>query len=212
MKRLLTIILATLFFTSGTYAQQTQINSAASKYRAANTLTADVRQTRHNAAMTKDDVCNGHLYYKKTVGVSMVFTDTKQMLLMAGDTFTMVSAGKQSTTKANGKGNNPFEVLSDVLGNLLANGDFNNLTKMADVKANTQGNTCTLTVTPVVSDPKMKRRMMYTSCVVTIDLKAGELRTVRINERGENYTQYDFSGFVFNANVSGKVFDPQTVM
>ena len=53
---------------------------------------------------------------------------------------------------------------------------------------------------------------MFTSCVAVIDLKAAELRSLRINEQGENYTQYDFSNYVFDAEVSSSVFDIQTVM
>ncbi|MCD7714356.1 MAG: outer membrane lipoprotein carrier protein LolA [Prevotella sp.] len=211
MKRIFTLLLALLLIATGASAQQTEIRKAAKKYKAASTLTADVKLTRHNAAITKDAVSDGHFYYKKPNSLSMVFA-SKEMLLATGDTFTMVKGGKQSTTKANGKGNNPFEVLSDVFRNLLSSDDYSKLTDMADVKMKTQGNTCTITITPNITDPKLKRRMAYTSCTATIDLKAGELRTLRINEKGENYSQYDFSNYVFNGDVSSKVFDTKIVL
>ena len=47
---------------------------------------------------------------------------------------------------------------------------------------------------------------MFTSFVVTIDQKAGELRSLRMNEKGKNYTQYDFSNFQLNAPVNDSVF------
>ena len=54
--------------------------------------------------------------------------------------------------------------------------------------------------------------MMYTSCIVIVDLKAAELRSVRIYERGENYTQYDFSNYIINAEIDTNAFDIQAVM
>ncbi len=212
MKRFFTLFLAVVLISMGVSAQQTDIQKAAKRYKAANTLTADVTLTRHNAALTKDAVSEGHFYYKKPSSLSMVFKTSKEMLLAMGDTYTMVKGGKQSTTKADGKGNNPFEALSDVFRNLLSSDDYTHLTDMADVNMKTQGNTCTITITPNVTDPKLKRKMMYSSCAVTIDLKAGELRTLRINERGENFSQYDFSNYVFDGKVDNGVFDAKIVM
>ncbi len=212
MKRIFTLFLTVVLVCIGASAQQTDISNAAKKYKSANTLTTHVKQTRHNAAITKDAVSEGNFYYKKPNSVSMVFKDSKEMLLATGDTYTMVKSGKQHVAKADGKGDNPFEVLGDILRNLLSGKDDSKLTSMADVKMKTQGNTCTLTITPNVTDAKLKRKMMYTSCILTIDLKAGEVRTLRINEKGENYTQYDFSNYVFNGDVSSTVFDPKIVM
>ena len=96
--------------------------------------------------------------------------------------------------------------------NLLSADDDAKLTDMADVRLEMQGQTCTITITPIATGAKAKRRSMFTSCIVTIDLKAAELRSLRINEQGENYTQYDFSNYVFDAEVSSSVFDTRTVM
>ncbi len=212
MKRIFALILTAVLVCMGASAQQTEIRKAAKRYKTANTLTTRVTQTRHNAALTKDVVTEGNFYYKKSNGESMVFKKTGEMLLASGDNFTMVKNGKQHVAKANGKGDNPFEVLRDVFSNLISDEGNSKLTNMADVKLKTQGNTCTLTITPNVTDAKAKRKMMYTSCIATIDLKAGELRSLRINEKGENYTQYDFSNYVFNADVSSNVFDTKIVM
>ncbi len=212
MKKPFALFLAAALACAGASAQQADIRQAAERYKAANTLTAKVRQTRHNAALTDDVVADGHFYYKKPNSESMVFEESGEMLLATDNTFVMVRNGKQRIAKAEGKGNNPFETLRDVFRNLLAAGDGSRLTDMADVTLKTQGSTYTITIAPAVTDPKMKRKMMFTSCIVTIDLKAGELRSVRINEQGENYTQYDFSDYVFDAAVSDQAFDPQAVM
>lgn len=204
--------MAVVLACTGISAQRTDLRKLAERYKTAKTLTADVKQTRHNVALTKDVVTNGHFYYKKPNTQSMVFKDSKEMLLATGNTFVMVKNGKQYTAKAKGKGNNPFEILQDVFRNLLSADENAVLTDMADVKLKKIGNACTITITPVVADSKAKRKMAFVSCVAIIDLKAAELRSLCINERRGNYTQYDFSNYVFNAEVSSSAFDTQTVM
>lgn len=49
------------------------------------------------------------------------------------------------------------------------------------------------------------------SCVVTIDLKSAEIRTLCIHERAGNYTQYDFSNYVLNKEISNSMFNTQIV-
>lgn len=212
MKRLFTLFITVVLVCTGISAQRTELRKFAERYKAANTLTTNVKQTRHNVALTKDAVTNGRFYYKKPNNQSMVFKDTKEMLLATGNTFVMVKKGKQYTAKAKAKGGNPFEILRDVFVNLLSTNDNAALTDMADVKLNKKGNTCTITITPAVAGNKAKRKAMFTSCVATIDLKAAELRTLRINEQRGNYTQYDFSNYVFNAEVSNSVFSTKAVM
>ena len=212
MKRILTLFIAVVFACIGIHAQQAELRKAAiNRYKNASTLTAHVTLTRHNAALTQDAVTKGYFYYKKPNSESMVFKNTKDMLLAVGNTYTMVKGGKQRVTKANGTGNNPFEVLRDIFTNLFTADSNAKLTNMATVKMQKQGHTCTMTIMPNVANAKAKRRMMYTSCVVTIDMKSAEIHSLRINERGGNYTQYDFSNYVINADVNNNVFSTQIV-
>ncbi|MCD8298098.1 MAG: outer membrane lipoprotein carrier protein LolA, partial [Prevotella sp.] len=76
MKRIFTLFLIAVLVCTGISAQQTDISKAAKKYKSANTLTARVKQTRHNAAITKDALSDGYFYYKKPNSVSMVFKDS----------------------------------------------------------------------------------------------------------------------------------------
>lgn len=212
MKRLFTLFITALFVCTGISAQRADIRKAAERYMKANTLITNIKQTKHNAALTKDVVTDGHFYYKKPNNLSMVFKESGEMLIAVGNTFIMVKDGKQHVAKAKGKGNNPFEILQDVFRNLLSADNDALLTGMADVKLETQGNIGTITITPTATGARAKRRSIFTSCIATIDLKVAELRSLRINEQGENYTQYDFSNYVFDAEISSSVFDTQTVM
>ena len=212
MKRLLLLLAAILLFGLDIHAQQAELKRAAlNRYKNVSTLVAQVKMTRHNAALTQDVVSRGYFYYKKPHTESMVFKTTKDMLLAEGNTYTMVKGGKQRVTKANGTGNNPFEVLRDVFTHLFVAEGNGQLTHMATVKLQKQGNTCTMTILPLVKDNKTKRRMMYTSCVVTIDMKSAEIRTLCIHERAGNYTQYDFSNYVLNKEISNSMFNTQIV-
>jgi outer membrane lipoprotein-sorting protein len=64
----------------------------------------------------------------------------------------------------------------------------------------------------VFKDAKAKKRAMFSSCVATVDLKSAELRKLRINEKGSNYTQYDFSNYQLNADFSASVFETNSVL
>jgi outer membrane lipoprotein-sorting protein len=212
MKRLFTLLILSVLVCTSISAQRTDFRKFAERYKTVNTLIAKVRQTRHNEALTKDIVTNGHFYYRKPGNYSMVFRESEEMLIASGNSFIMVRDGKQHVAKAKGKGNNPFEIIQDVFRKLLSADRDANLSDMADVKLEIQDHVCTITIKPIVTNTKVKRRSMFTSCIASVDLKAIELCSLRINERGENYTQYDFSNYVFDAEVSDNVFDSQTMM
>ena len=59
-----------------------------------------------------------------------------------------------------------------------------------------------LTIKPEAGDKKM----MFTSFVLTIDTRAQELRSIRMTQKGSNYTEYKFSNYKLKAAVDDKVF------
>lgn len=186
-------------------AQQTELCKAVtSHYNGLNSFSATVKLTRHNVAITNDDVTKGHYYWKRPNQQSMVFPDTKEMLLATGTAYTMVKGGKQRTVKAKAMGNNPFEILTDIFTHMMS-GDAKTLTNQANVSVAKQGTSFLLTVTPETTDAKAKKRLMFTSFTVLID-NAGNMTRLHINERGGNYSQYDFSAYSLNANINSKIF------
>ncbi|WP_418697818.1 LolA family protein [Bacteroides sp.] len=207
MKKLFILFITALFSCVPLLAQDAGMQKAVDRYKNMNTLTATVIQTKHNAAVTQDVASRGYFYFKKPARMCMTFNEGSETLLMDDNTFTMVTDGKKSVAK--GKGNNQFESLLAVFKNITAGEDAAvDLSDMADVEMTKHDNICTLTVIPIVSDEKAKRKMMFTSFVLTIDLKSSELKSLRMNEKGKNYTQYDFSNYVFNGTVSDSVFNP----
>jgi hypothetical protein len=134
------------------------------------------------------------------------FNEGKDMLLMKNQQFTMVRDGKANTL--NGKGNSQLEALKTLLSNFSAGQESEvALDDLADVDVERSGNTVTMTVVPRIADAKAKKKMMYQSFVVVLDTKAGELKSIRLNENGSNYTLYEFGKFTVDAPVSDSVFN-----
>lgn len=206
MKQIFSLLLVVLVSSVSLFAQDAEMmQRAMERYKNMNSLTADVTQTKHNSMVAKDLVSQGNFYFKKPNKMCMTFNNGADMMLMNGDTFSIVKDGVKNT--ANGGGNEQLQALKTILKNFSAGQDSDiDLSDIADVDMTKKGNLMVMTVTPIITDPKAKRKMMFTSFVVTIDQKAGELKSLRMNEKGQNYTQYDFSNFKLNAPVSDGVF------
>lgn len=213
MKKILTVlfglVLAASPLTPGLTSVQAQdadiMQKAQERFKNMETLEADVVMTKHNTMVTKDVTSKGKFYFKKPSKMTMSFNDGADMLLMDGQTFTMVKDGKKQTMSGNG--NSQLEALKTLLQNFSAGQESEvDLSDIADVDMEKNGDLVVITVTPIVTDAKQKRKMMFTSFVVTVNTKKSELKTVRMNEKGENYTEYEFSNFKVNGNVPDAVF------
>ena len=212
MKRLFTTFFILLLTCITVSAQQADLRkTVASHFKGLNSFSATIKLTRHNAAITKDLVTKGNYYWKRPNMQSMVFKESKEMLLAIGNSYTMAKGGKQRTIKAKGMGNNPFEILSDIYTHLLSAEGNDALTSQANVSVSKQGTSYLLTVTPKAMNAKAKRRLMFTSFIITIDAKTGRMNRLLIHERGGNYSQYDFSGYVNNANINSRMFSTQAI-
>jgi len=206
MKKILSIftfLLFTFSFFLCSAQDAEMMQKAQEKFKNMQTLQADVTVTKHNTMVTKDVVTKGKFYFKKPSKMCLM-AGTDQ-LLMDGQTFTMVKDGKKQTM--NGKGNSQLEALKTIMQNFSAGQESEiDLSEIADVDVEKAGDVITMTVTPIVTDPKQKRKMMFTSFVIVIDQKKSELKSVRMNEKGQNYTQYDFSNFKMNGEIADSVF------
>ena len=179
------------------------MQKAQERFKNMQTLQADVTVTKHNTMVTKDIVSKGKFYFKKPS--RMCLTAGTDVLLMDGEKFTMVMDGKTQTMS--GKGNSQMEALKTMMQNFSAGQESDiDLSEIADVDVEKSGNTMTLTITPIVTDPKQKRKQLFQSFVVVIDQQKAELKSVRLNEKGKNYTQYDLSNFKQNGTIDDAVF------
>ena len=186
-------------------AQEADIRRLAEHYADVQTLSANVTRTRHNVVLAQDEVTHGHFFLKKPGKMCLSFDNNKDMLLMEAGTFTLVDKGRKSVAK--GRNGQVLGALGAVLRGLFADGAYVP-DEAATVAVEQSGNRCILTVTPVLKSPKEKRRLMFTSFVLTVDNASGRLLSLRMNERGENYTQYDLTGHQPGVQVEDAVFTP----
>ena len=204
MKKLIALLLVLLPCLALT-AQEADIRRLAEHYADVQTLSATVTRTRHNVLLAQDEVTRGHFFLKKPGKMCLSFDDNKDMLLMESGTFTLVEQGRRTVAK--GRNGQVLGALGSVLRGLFADGSYVP-DEAATVTVEQSGNRCILTVTPLLKNAKEKRRQMYTSFVLTLDNASGRLLSLRMNERGENYTQYDLTGHQPGAAVSDIVFTP----
>lgn len=211
MKKTISILSFLILACTSMMAQQTGISKAIKHMGDASTVKADVKLTRHRAAISTDETVAGTYYIKNsTHSQSMIFPKTKEMLIATPTAYTMVKAGKSRVAKAKGKGMNPFEVIDEVM-KVLASNPKATQTTTANISTTTKGNLATVTVTPKNVSQKAQRRMMYSSIELTFDLHANELRSIRIYERKQDYSHYALSNYKYGETLSDNLFKPTAV-
>ncbi|MCC8132601.1 MAG: outer membrane lipoprotein carrier protein LolA [Tannerellaceae bacterium] len=170
------------------------------------TLTATVTRTRHHAAVTENQVATGKFYYKQPGKMCMTFNNRKEKLLMDDNTFIMVNDEKNSVAK--GKEATHLALLQQVLQNILTGNTSNiDTIKTTDMEI-TRQDEHTIHITPATTGTKATRRMLFTSFTLTINPNTTRLESMRMNEKGGNYTQYDFSGYIPNETIDDETFKP----
>ena len=204
MNRILTILLLCLLWANATWAQDADLQHISQAHRTMKTLNATVQRTRHNVAIADDEVTTGTFSLRKPGQMALTFLDGRDKLLMDGTVYTMVTEGKAQV--ARGKTQALFSVLQDVLRALTGDGEVVNLEGRATLEWNRSDDWLTLAVIPAWEGNK--RRMMFRSFIFTIDAHTLRLRSLRMNERGENYTQYDFTDYRPDTPVGTDTFKP----
>ena len=195
MKKLLMMVLVQLMVLSAA-AQMADYQKAVAKYKKFSTATATVVKIKHNKALKQDMMTSGTLTMKKPNQVSIECEGGKDALIMDGSTFTMVLRGRKHTTTSTG--NPQFATFQAVFESILSGAQNGvDLKKFNDLKVTKDGNTVVLTITPETNDKKLKRRIMFSTLILTIDTKTSELKSLRLNERKGGYTDYAFSNFKF---------------
>jgi outer membrane lipoprotein-sorting protein len=192
MKRLF-FILAILFVQIGIFAQGSDFQRAVSHFKG-HTATAAATRITHKAALANDVTAQGTLTMKQPATVEISIDGGKDALLMEGSTFTMTVKGKKHTTSS--QQNPQFATFQKVFESILAGGS-QDIATLKEVTVKKDGKQLVITITPEAADKKQQRRMMFTSFVLTIDAATSQLRSLRMNEKAGNYTEYTFTNFQF---------------
>lgn len=178
-------------FTCSVFGQSASLRKAVAHYRTSQGATATAVRSDHKAAMKKATTYRGTLKMSKPDDVTISVNGGKDQLIMNGNTFTMVVKGKRHVTDS--RKNTQFASFQQVLEYILTGGTRGNLSSLNDLKETDGSSAITLTITP----KSTKRRSRFSSFVLVVDKHTGALKSLRINQRGKNYTEYTFSNFTF---------------
>ena len=192
MKRLL-LVLAILFVQIGVFAQGSDFQRAVSHF-SGHSATAAATRTTHKAALATDATAQGTLTMRQPATVEIAIDGGSDALLMEGSTFTMTVKGKKHTTTS--QQNPQFATFQKVFEAILAGGP-QDVAALKEVSVKKNGQQLVLTITPEAADKKQQRRLMFTSFVLAIDTATSQLRSLRMNEKAGNYTEYTFTNFQF---------------
>ena len=143
-----------------------------------------VTKTQHRQAVKTDVVTTGTLTIRKPDYVCISTDGGKDQLIMDGTKFTMTMGGRKHTTDS--RKNPQFATFQQVL-TAVINGQ--SIPAGDDLTVTTRGGQTTVTITPSV---KKKKRQLFTSFVLTVDSKTKAFRLLRMNGRGDDYTEYTF--------------------
>ena len=142
-----------------------------------------VTKTSHKRAVKTDVVTTGTLTIRKPDYISISTDGDKDQLIMDGTRFTMTAGGRQHVTDS--KKNAQFATFHTVLKAVI---NQQAIPQGDDITVVTKGSATTVTIVPAGK----KKRQLFTSFVLTVDTKTKTLRTLRMNGRGEDYTEYEF--------------------
>ena len=143
----------------------------------------NVTRTRHQAALTTDVVTTGTLTIRKPDYICISTDGGRDQLLMDGTKFTMTMGGKMHETDS--QQNPQFDTFQKVLHAVI---NAQPIPECEDMTVETKNGQRTITITPSTK----KKRQMFTSFVLVIDEKTSAFRQLRMNERADNYINYDF--------------------
>ncbi len=192
MRRLYTLFLLCAMSLSA-LAQSVEFQKAVARFKGATRVTAVATRVDHKAAVADDDKATGTMTIVSPNKMNISVDNGKEQLDMNGNDFTMVMRGREH--KTNSKKNNQFVAFQAVLTAIIT-GDGSTIEQVPGVSMSEANGILTVTMDPTVGQAQ-KKRMMFSSFVITLDVKKGEMLTLRMNGRGKNYTEYSFSGFIF---------------
>lgn len=142
-----------------------------------------VTKTSHKKAVKTDVVTTGTLTIRKPDYICISTDGGKDQLIMDGTKFTMTMGGRQHVTDS--QKNPQFATFHTVLKAVI---NEKSIPQSDDLTLTTKGNMTTVTIVPT----DKKKRQMFTSFVLTLNTKTKALHTLRMNGRGEDYTEYEF--------------------
>ena len=208
MKRIFALSIVILLtmscsFTATLMAQDDVMQQAMEGYKQLTTVKANVKKTVHTSD-AKDVVTMGTFYFKKPMQMCIATNGGKDKLLADGKSVTFVQDGKASTVNA--KNDASLAPLVEAIKGITQGNEDTDLSDVADVDVERKGDLVIMTIAPFAKNAAEKRKMKFTSYVITVDSKVGELRSIQLNEQGQNYQLFSLSNFQKDVKIDDSVF------
>ncbi|MBR6867686.1 MAG: outer-membrane lipoprotein carrier protein LolA [Prevotella sp.] len=141
-----------------------------------------VTKVSHSKAVKTDVVTTGEMTIRQPDYICISTDGGKDQLIMDGTKFTMTMKGKKHTTDS--KTNALFATFQKVLHAVI---NRQSIPTGDDLTIQKSDGLQTINITP----PAQKRQM-FTSFVLVVDSKTSAMKRLRMNGRGESYTEYTF--------------------
>ena len=141
-----------------------------------------VTKVTHKKALKTDVVTTGTLTIRKPSYVCISTDENRDQLIMDGTKFTMTMGKKKHVTDS--RRNPMFATFQSVL-EAVING--RPIPSGEDLTVTVKDNEKTITIIPTG-----KKRQMFTSFVLVIDVKTSTFKTLRMNDRSGGYMEYTF--------------------
>lgn len=205
MKNLyMTIILASCLGVTTCYAQKISDDDkvVVEKIQQANTkytgIVSRFKQTKHISVLGEDALSEGNFYYTKPNKLSMQYDQPAgDLMLLNGEQFVMVNAGKRMVTSA--KANGKMRSMKNVLSNCLA-GDV--------MQLNADAITCEETKKYIVVTAEFAKgvKNIYKKVVLSFEKSDSSISILRTEEKDGSYTVYELTGKEFNTSIDDIIF------
>jgi len=142
-----------------------------------------VTKTTHRKAVKQDVVTTGSMTIRKPDYICIATDNNADQLIMDGTKFTMTMGKRKHTTDS--RKNPQFATFQSVLHAVINNQP---IPTGEELTIQTKGGQKTITITPAGK----KKRQLFTSFVLVVDAKTSAFRTLRMNGRNDDYTEYTF--------------------
>jgi outer membrane lipoprotein-sorting protein len=174
-----------------------KIQQANSKYTG---IVSRFKQTKHISVLGEEALSEGNFYYTKPDKLSMQYDKpTGDLMLLNGEQFVMVNAGKRMATSA--KANGKMRSMKNVLSNCLS-GEV--------MQLNAEQISCEETKKHYVVTAEFSgkgNKNIYKKVVLSFDKADGSLSILRTEEKDGSYTIYELTGKEFNTPINDNIFN-----
>ena len=149
--------------------------------------------------------------------ICITFNDCTDQLIMNAGVFTMTVNGRRHIT--NSSANAQFATFQAVLESVICGGTKTDFASLDDVKMEKSGSDVVITITPKQEAPAAdaaakgaKKKggsrvgKMFSSFVITVNAGTPGLKSLRMNGKGNNYTEYTFTNVELGKQADPKFF------